>query len=569
MKKLLDIFVLRSIAAKLTAMAAASALFMAFVAVTVLFIARAELAAERIEKARAMVDAVWSMADGFQHAVASGAMTENEAKARLFAASSTIWFEDHTNYVFIYDTETGLCVMNGGNPPLVGKDVRGLKDANGLAVASIMLDIAKRQGEGTIRYAFPKGSDKTPLEKVAYIRDFAPWHLMIASAEYMTDIDTTFWGMARTAVAVIGILMLISIGIAWAVARSVVKPLSRLKARMTALSSGEFDFPVVDADRRDEIGEMARTVQVFKGAMIETNRLRTEQSEVEQRQLQQRKTDMHRLADDFESAVREIIETVSSASTELEASASTLTATAARAQELTTMVAAASGTASTNVQSVASATEEMASSVNEISRQVQESARMANEAVDQARRTNDRVGELSKAAARIGDVVELINSIAGQTNLLALNATIEAARAGEAGRGFAVVASEVKALAEQTAKATGEIGQQIADIQAATQDSVGAIQEISGTIEKLSEISSTIAAAVEEQGAATQEISRNVQQAARGTEQVTSNITDVQRGAGETGSASSQVLSAAQSLSRDSNRLKLEVDKFLDTVRAA
>jgi methyl-accepting chemotaxis protein len=211
----------------------------------------------------------------------------------------------------------------------------------------------------------------------------------------------------------------------------------------------------------------------------------------------------------------------------------------------------------------------LSSSVNEISRQVQESARMANAAVDQARTTNDRVSQLSKAAGRIGDVVELINTIAAQTNLLALNATIEAARAGEAGRGFAVVASEVKALAEQTSKATGEIGQQITGIQAATQDSVNAIKEISGTIEKLSEISSTIAAAVEEQGAATQEISRNVQQAAHGTQQVSSNITDVQRGASETGSASTQVLSAAQSLSGDSNRLKQEVGKFLDSVRAA
>jgi methyl-accepting chemotaxis protein len=233
------------------------------------------------------------------------------------------------------------------------------------------------------------------------------------------------------------------------------------------------------------------------------------------------------------------------------------------------MVAASSEEASTNVQAVASASEELTSSVNEISRQVQESSRVANVAVDQAQRTNGRVGELSKAAARIGDVVELINTIAGQTNLLALNATIEAARAGEAGRGFAVVASEVKALAEQTAKATGEIGQQISGIQAATLESVNAIKEISGTIEKLSEISSTIAAAVEEQGAATQEISRNVQQAAQGTLQVSSNITDVQRGASETGSASSQVLSAAQSLSVDSNRLKLEVGKFLDSVRAA
>ena len=193
---------------------------------------------------------------------------------------------------------------------------------------------------------------------------------------------------------------------------------------------------------------------------------------------------------------------------------------------------------------------------------------MAGEAVGQARVTTERVGELSRAATRIGDVVELINTIAGQTNLLALNATIEAARAGEAGRGFAVVASEVKALAEQTAKATGEIGQQISGIQAATQESVGAIREISGTIERLSEIASAIAAAVEEQGTATEEISRNVQQAAQGTQEVSSNVVDVQRGASRTGSASSQVLAAARSLSGDSNRLKLEVGRFLDSVRA-
>ena len=568
MKRLLKLVAQHSIAAKLAAMAVAGALFMVLVALTVLFIARGELATERTERARAIVDAVTSMAESYKHAAESGAMSDEEAKARFYAASGAVWFEGHTNYVFIYDTETGLCVMNAGNPALVGKDVRGLKDAAGLPFASMMLDMARR-GEGTIRYTFPRGGAKTPLEKVAYVRGFAPWHLMIASAEYMTDLDVTFWNMAQTVAILIGVLLLLSIGIAWLVARSVVKPLSRLRSRMDALSKGELNPPVMDADRSDEIGEMARTVGVFKEAMIETNRLRAEQVEAEQRQMRQRKDDMHRMADSFEGAVGQIIATVSSASSQLETSAGVLTSTATRSETLATKVASASEEASSNVQSVASATEELSSSVHEISRQVQESARMANEAVAQARQTNDRVGELSKAAGRIGDVVELINTIAGQTNLLALNATIEAARAGEAGRGFAVVASEVKALAEQTAKATGEIGQQVNGIQAATNESVGAIKEISGTIEKLSEIASAIAAAVEQQGAATQEISRNVQRAAEGTVQVSSNIGDVQRGASETGSASSQVLSAAKSLSGDSNRLKLEVGKFLSSVRAA
>ena len=355
----------------------------------------------------------------------------------------------------------------------------------------------------------------------------------------------------------------------WIEIKGLSQPIARLKSVMEALAGNDLSVDVPGTGRRDELGEMARTVEVFKKNGLEVERLKEEQQAVEKRSAQQRRAEMIKMADSFEGAVGEIIETVSSASNELEASAGTLTKTAEHAQQVTTMVAAASEEASTNVQSVASATEEMASSVNEISRQVQESARMATEAVGQARTTTERVSELSKAATRIGDVVELINTIAGQTNLLALNATIEAARAGEAGRGFAVVASEVKALAEQTAKATGEIGQQITGIQAATQDSVTAIKEISGTIERLSEISSAIAAAVEEQGAATQEISRNVQQAAQGTQQVSSNITDVQRGAGETGSASSQVLSAAQSLSRNSSRLKLEVGKFLNTVRVA
>jgi methyl-accepting chemotaxis protein len=350
----------------------------------------------------------------------------------------------------------------------------------------------------------------------------------------------------------------------------VARPMTRLNTAMGRMAAGELDVVMPGARRGDEIGDIAKTVSV-----IRDNAERKARDEAGARIDQDnqaaaaRRREMADIADSFERAVGNIVDNVSSASAQLEQSAGGLTATAEQATQLTVAVATASDEASGNVQAVASSTEEMSSSINEIGRQVQESAGIAHSAVHQARKTNERVADLAKAAARIGDVVELINTIAGQTNLLALNATIEAARAGDAGRGFAIVASEVKALALQTASATSEISQQISGIQSATRESVDAIAEIGSTIGRMSEIASTIASAVEQQGAATQEIARNVQQAAQGTVQVSANIADVQRGATATGSASSQVLSAAQSLSSESGRLKLEVSKFLESVRAA
>ncbi|WP_315838469.1 HAMP domain-containing methyl-accepting chemotaxis protein [Bradyrhizobium prioriisuperbiae] len=369
---------------------------------------------------------------------------------------------------------------------------------------------------------------------------------------------------------IIALATLITGLVIFIVAHRVAGAMSSMARAMQQLAAGDLQVVLPGLGRNDEIGEIAQAVETFKVNVATKAERDAEVKAAQERQAtERRRADMHQLANGFEQAVGEIIDTVSQAASGLEASADTLTRNADRTRQLSATVAAASGQASENVQSVASATEEMSSSVGEIGRQVDESSRIASEAVQQAGDTNARIAEMASAAERIGDVVKLISSIAGQTNLLALNATIEAARAGEAGRGFAVVASEVKQLATQTAAATGEIGQQILALQATTRDSVAAIRGIGGTIARMSEIAGSIAAAVEQQGAATREIARNIQHATTGTVAVAATIADVSRGAGETGEASTDVHASAQSLARESQRLKREVGNFLATVREA
>jgi methyl-accepting chemotaxis protein len=384
----------------------------------------------------------------------------------------------------------------------------------------------------------------------------------VAATDRVSTFTFVLWGVSAA------VFLIIGAGI-FGVAFGVIRPIAQMTDVMKGLAGGNLSVSVPALSRGDEVGAMARAVQVFRDNALRVQSMEAEQAGLKLKAEGERKAAMQQMADGFDSVIGKIIQTVSSASSELESSAGQLTKTAEVTQVLSATVASASEQSSANAQSAAAAAEEMASSVSEISRQVQDSHKISREAVSQVEQTNARIADLAQSASRIGEVVKMISAVAEQTNLLALNATIEAARAGEAGRGFAVVASEVKALASQTAKATEEISEQISQMQSATNQSVSAIQQIGGTIGRIAEISQAIASAVEEQGATTQEISRNVQQAAQGATQVAGSITDVNRGATDTGAASTHVHGLARSLLAQSNHLKGEVEKFLSTVRAA
>ncbi|MDC7789114.1 methyl-accepting chemotaxis protein [Rhodoplanes sp. TEM] len=503
-----------------------------------------------------------------EHAAAEkGTVSVEAAQKRALERLSTMRYGSN-DYFFVQNMSNTM-LMHPLSPQIVGKDLSNLKDPNGVLITVALNEVVRKDGGGVLEYIWTKPGSTTPQPKITYAMRFAPWSWVVGTGVYIDDLEAQTWAATKRSLIAAAVVLLITLGVSVFMAGRITRPLQRMTGTMKDLAAGKLDVEIPGVGRHDEVGAMAEAVAVFKTNAIERTRLEAERKAAEAHAAAQRKADMVRLADRFEAAVGGIIATVSSAATELEATATTLTRTADTTQQMSATVSSASEEASTNVQAVAAATNEMSSSIGEISRQVQASSRIADDAVSQAAKTDARVGELSVAANRIGDVVKLITDIAEQTNLLALNATIEAARAGEAGKGFAVVANEVKALAGQTAKATGEISSQIAAMQSATRDSVAAIKEISGTIGQIAEVASAIAAAVEEQGAATAEISRNIQQAAAGTTQVAQNIVEVSRGAEETGAASGEVLNAAGQLAAESNQLRSEVARFLDTVRAA
>jgi methyl-accepting chemotaxis protein len=527
---------------------------------------RASLTQERQNAVRSEVQTAASIVKNFAAAAERGELTVSEAQERAKKVLRDIRYGNN-DFFFVYLPD-GNTIVLGTRPDLENKIRIDTTDANGVHYVRDL--IAKAQGGGGfVSYQFPRAGSMDPADKLSYAMLLKDWNWIVVTGVYVDDLDAVIYAAARNALFwAVGLIALLC-ACAVPLARGLVRPVRAITSTMSDLADGKLDVAIPGIGRTDEIGAMAKAVAIFKANAVEREELQHQQKDAAVKSEAQRKVELRRFADQFESAVGGIIATVSSASTKLETAAQTLTRTADLTQKKSLAVNSASNDASRNVQAVAAATNEMTTSIGEISRQVQTSSRIATEAVRQAEKTNANVGELSLAASRIGDVVKLITAIAEQTNLLALNATIEAARAGDAGKGFAVVAQEVKALASQTSKATEEIVGQIQSMQATTQGSVAAIKEIGGTINQVAEIVAAIAAAVEEQSAATAEISRNIQQTSSSTAQVAENITEVSRGAEQTGTASGEVLSAVGQLATESNRLELEVGKFLSSVRAA
>jgi methyl-accepting chemotaxis protein len=462
-----------------------------------------------------------------------------------------------------------MIMLHGATPQLEGK-LTNAKDSDGVSIAKLVIDAANNKPEGsTAFYHYARPGETVPVPKTVFARRFEPWNVAVSYGLYVDDLDADVNALLlRLGAAGAGVTVLMAL-LSWLIARDVLGALNRQQSRMQKIATGSLDQAVEETDRGDEIGRMAETLEMLRQTAMTARSLEAEQAELKRQGESEKRDALIALANRFDSSVGQLVGLMASGSTELEATAQSMTGTADRTNQQATVVSSAATEAATRVQTVASAAEELSSSIGEISRQVAQSARITGRAVEDARRTDTIVRALADGAQQIEHVAELISNIAGQTNLLALNATIEAARAGEAGRGFAVVASEVKSLASQTAEATKEIGTRIAQIQGATREAVEAIDGITATIEEVSAIAATIASSVEQQRGATAEIARNVTQTAQATREVTTNIGGVSAAANETGGAVDLVLTAASNLSKQAEHLSGEVTTFLAGVRAA
>lgn len=519
----------------------------------------------RSEEVRTIVEVAQNLAAGFRKEVETGELTKESAIAEFGRRARTMTFDNGAGYLFVHAMDGTIITMP--DPKLTGARTSALP-SGGAEIARQLREGVARDGSVTLRYAYLKPGTQTAVSKLSYAAAVPGWNMLVGTGTYLDDLELKLRPLQFAIGGAVLAIAALASAVAWMISRSITTPLARLEARMKSLAGGNLDDEIPERNRADEIGHMARTVEVFREALT-TKRMTEEAAARESNAKIERAHRVEHISREFEGSISQLVESLSSSSQELQATANLLAVAAEAAEQTSGDAADASQEVSMNVQSVANATEEISSSVHEIARQVQEASRIAGAAVAEAEKTDTCIAELSQASYRIGDVVKLISEVAEQTSLLAVNAAIEASHAGPAGRGFAVVASEVKILAARTGKATGEIGAQIAAIQSVTEQSIAMIRETRAKIDLISEISSGIAAAIEQQTTATDEIARNVQYAAQRSSTVASNIMNVRRGAGEIGTTSSQVLASAELLTSERSRLEVEVERFLSSMRAA
>ncbi len=530
------------------------------------YLMQREMLEARIDQTRAIVEMARNMAAGLQKQVEAGQLTREAALAEFGRRANSMTYDKGAGYLF-GTTYDGITVLSP-DPKQIGTNRMDVV-TNGRMLSRELMDGVKAHGEILLTYEYMKPGEQKPVRKIGYAVAVPGFDMYLGTGAYLDDLDAKLRPIVwLLGLAILGIAV-ISGSIAWMIGRSISRPLGQLGARMRALADGSLEGDIPGVGRGDEIGAMAATVQIFKDNALRIRGLEKAEAETQARAAAERRAAMESIAGDFERSVTGIVRSVSTAAAGMQTTAQSMTATASDASARAKTVGAASQSASDNVGTVAAAAEELSSSVTEISRQVTRSSEIASKAVGDAERTNATVQALSTGAEKIGEVVKLIHSIAAQTNLLALNATIEAARAGDSGRGFAVVASEVKALANQTAKATEEISAQVAAMQASTSDAVVSIGGITETIAQMSEITVSISAAIDQQGNATREIARNIQSVAAGSNEISTHIGGVTTAAAATGTAAADVLSNARELDSQSGMLRGAVDEFLAKVRAA
>ncbi len=519
---------------------------------------------ERLASLKHITNSAKSIAFSYYEKEQKGELSREDAQIQAKAALDAIRFDGGTGYIFAYDWD-GNCLVLPTKKSLVGENLIDLKDENGVQIIAGLIKKAKNGG-GALNYIWPKPGMEGQFAKSSWAEGLAGWQWMIGTGVYVDDLEQAFWSQA----SVILILSVLGLGLAaitaFVIIRSINRPIAKLVDNMGELAEGNSDIHIEGGDRGDEVGDMARAMEVFVSNENSRKSMMIDQ-QAQQDEALRRGAAVQRLCLDFDQTVSSMLSTVTGSAQSLQTASEAMSHTAQTTSSQSVQVAAASEEASANVEAVASAAEELAASVAEVARQVDTSNGIALKASDEASSTNERVGRLAQSAKQISEVISLIQAIAEQTNLLALNATIEAARAGEAGKGFAVVAAEVKELASQTSRATEEIDKQISQIQTDTNDAVAAIAGISETIQSLSGISSQIANAVDQQREATQEIANNVTQASLGTQEVSANIVQVTEAARNTGETATSVNHSSEELREQASHLRDQVNGFLARVK--